>query len=356
MKQNDMMLVVLTIWLGLSSCMMYKEGELSTKKPVADIDRKENIWTVVAGNSERSKLADMRINPNKKGLLTTMFSFIGAIRGDKHKDVEAKIDQFTYLHEIKSGYERDTYTDQPYIIPYLVNNSKGAVIIVPGGGYAYKESNGGTKEGRDIAVRLNQMGISAFLLNYRSNPYHYPAPMLDLQRAIRHIKHHAHRFQIDAHKISVVGFSAGGNLTATFVNLIQGTRAFPANYQPDQIDALDDSVVSVAMIYPALTYQYNVNMLYSLFDAQLVRNPSERQKLLDLTDLPQHIRPTDLPQFIAYSKKDGMVDFRGTERYVDAAREKQIKLTIKQLNKGNHGFSPDKYWDDYQQFLYQSFQ
>jgi hypothetical protein len=44
--------------------------------------------------------------------------------------------------------------------------------------------------------------------------YHYPAPLLDVQRALRLIRANAGRFGVRADRIGVIGFSAGGHLAS----------------------------------------------------------------------------------------------------------------------------------------------
>ena len=254
-------------------------------KPVADIERKVEIWgEEVAGNHSGSKLDDMNIKGNPNRLLAT-FKFIGNIVGEDYQNNEAAIDTFTYVHEIEGGYEKSTYEDEPYLIPYTVSNSDSAVIVIPGGGYGFKEMDGGTTEGKDIAESLNKAGINAFVLHYRSNPYEWPIPQLDVQRAVRYLRYHANDYGIHPNKIGLIGFSAGGFQTGSFINLIQGEKRLPKNYQLDAIDAVDDQVASAAMIYPALTYRYNIPMLFASFDDKVVRDPEEREELLLKTDL-----------------------------------------------------------------------
>ena len=73
--------------------------------------------------------------------------------------------------------------EMPSITPFLLNDGKGhgAIIVAPGGAYTHKAAH----EGAPVAQRLNEMGINAFVLDYRVHPYHAPVPMLDAQRAIR---------------------------------------------------------------------------------------------------------------------------------------------------------------------------
>ncbi|UZM98090.1 alpha/beta hydrolase [Lysinibacillus sp. MHQ-1] len=125
---------------------------------------------------------------------------------------------------MEGGYEKTTYEDEPYLIPYAVANSDSAVIVIPGGGYSFKEMDGGTTEGKEVAEALNKAGINAFVLHYRSNPYEWPIPQLDVQRAVRYLRYHANDYGIHPKQIGLIGFSAGGFQTGSFINLIQGEK------------------------------------------------------------------------------------------------------------------------------------
>ena len=104
-----------------------------------------------------------------------------------------------------------TDEDRPALTTYLVEGSKGAVIVCPGGGYGVRAEH----EGRPIAEWLNGIGISAFVLRYRVAPYRHPNPLLDAQRAIRYVRLHAAEWGLDEGRIGILGFSAGGHLAST---------------------------------------------------------------------------------------------------------------------------------------------
>ncbi len=91
---------------------------------------------------------------------------------------------------------------QPSITEYACENSKGAVVVIPGGGYAMKADH----EGAPIARMLNEAGISAFVLDYRVRPCHRLAPLTDANRAVRVVR------SLGYERVAVLGFSAGGNL------------------------------------------------------------------------------------------------------------------------------------------------
>ena len=118
-----------------------------------------------------------------------------------------------------------------------------AVVVCPGGGYGVLAIK---HEGVDVCAWLNSIGVSAFLLKYRI-PDRRHAAHADAARAIRFIRANAGKFNVDADKIGIMGFSAGGHLTASI--------AAPANdvpYPPaDDIDRLSFRPDFALLIYPA---------------------------------------------------------------------------------------------------------
>ena len=89
---------------------------------------------------------------------------------------------------------------QPSVTEYAVPGSRGAVVVVPGGGYCMKADH----EGAPIAEMLNQAGVSAYVLDYRVKPCHMLAPLADAKRAIRLVR------SMGYEKVAILGFSAGG--------------------------------------------------------------------------------------------------------------------------------------------------
>lgn len=345
---------VLTVVLLL---LLFLSQKLEQPNPVADYNRRIEIWgTEVAGNSTESKLQHMNINQDE-GLLLETIPFLEAIVGTEYVDQEETIDTYTYLYEIQRGHEKTTYEDCPYLIPYLVQGATSAVIVIPGGGYGYKSIDGGRNhEGKSVAQTLNQAGINAFILWYRSNPYEYPIPQLDVQRAVRYLRYHAQDYGLDPQKIGLIGYSAGGYQVGSYINLIQGNDLFPEDYTPDEIDAVDDSVQAAAMIYPALTYRYNVPMLFASFDAELVRDPESREALLEMTDLPAHIASQNVPQFICYGTRDHLVAPESVLGYVTAAQAAGCQVTLTVAQGQEHGFKQEYYMEEYLYFLQDCFQ
>lgn len=315
-------------------------------KQAEDYEKRIEIWNTVAGNSSDLKTDHMNIDENAD-IFPSALAFTHDVVGKEYSDSERTLDTYTFLSCIKSRVDAQTYEDKPYLIPYLVDGSDSAIIVVPGGAFGYKSITAGNNEGKEIAETLNKHGHNAFLLYYRSNPYEYPIPYLDLQRAVRYLRYHSEKYHIDKEKISMIGFSAGGNEIVTFINVIQGNDYFPENYIPDEVDAASDSVSSAAMIYPAMSFRYNVPMLFCMFDAKQVRNETEREKLLEMTDLYRHISSQGVKQFIAYGTKDSMVGMDETINYITHAQNDGCDVSVVVAEGQDHAFGQKYYMDEY---------
>jgi acetyl esterase/lipase len=109
-------------------------------------------------------------------------------------------------------------------------NSGAAVIISPGGAFRHLSLN---KEGHEVAAWLNDLGITAFVLQY-SVPEKRDQALQDIQRAVKLVRSRADEWGIDPQKIGVIGFSAGGNL-CTRISCVPEKKY----YEP--IDPLDNA-------------------------------------------------------------------------------------------------------------------
>lgn len=128
------------------------------------------------------------------------------------------------------------------------------VLILPGGGFARVVPN---LEGSEAAAWLNGLGISAWVLNYRTvtgadaaaeaaaKAEPWRRPLQDSQRAIRHLRHHAAELGLDPGRIGLLGFSAGGQVAAIHLT------AEEAAYGPiDEIDGESFRPDFSMLIYP----------------------------------------------------------------------------------------------------------
>lgn len=105
------------------------------------------------------------------------------------------------------------HVQNPVIVPYLLigvsDKTNIGMMVVPGGGSDYVAWE---KEGADIGVWLNSLGIQAWVLKYRvpKRLYNLAAQVEDLQRAMGIARANATRLGIT--QLGAIGFSYGGNL------------------------------------------------------------------------------------------------------------------------------------------------
>jgi acetyl esterase/lipase len=114
-----------------------------------------------------------------------------------------------------------------------------SIIICPGGGYHILAID---LEGSEIAYWLSDLGFTAYVLEYRV-PQKPEFALMDAQRAIRIVKTRT----VKNKKIGILGFSAGGHLSATVSTTLEENSY-------DKIDTLDELRAKpdfTVLIYPA---------------------------------------------------------------------------------------------------------
>ncbi|MGJ8651750.1 MAG: alpha/beta hydrolase [Opitutaceae bacterium] len=111
---------------------------------------------------------------------------------------------------------RITNVSEPTLTYFGVNSDTPSpiIIICPGGGYNILSFN---KEGTDVAEWLKTVGISAVVLKYRV-PKNREGALLDAQEAVKLVRSKASAWNIDPDRVGMLGFSAGGHLTAACSN------------------------------------------------------------------------------------------------------------------------------------------
>ncbi len=211
------------------------------------------------------------------------------------------------------GTSRRYNVSQPRLFvhepPAGVTRTGVAVVVVPGGGFSKLADE---HEGSEACVWLARHGIVAFQLAHRTpttkHKEPHAGPAQDVQRAVSEVRARAASMKLDAKKIGVLGFSAGGQ-----VSLIAATneRLFPgepsaASHKPDFL----------LVIYP-----------YKIYD------PATKAIRADIR-LEAGLPPT----FIAQAGDDtGSLPQGSTLLYLDLITRK-TPAEIHIYEKGGHGF------------------
>ena len=230
-----------------------------------------------------------------------------------------------------------TTVQDPDIAVYLPNKRQAtgqAMLICPGGGYAHLAYDW---EGVNIAKWLNSKGIAAIVLKYRlpaseSVDVSHDAPLQDAQRAMKLIRHHAEKWNIERDKVGVIGFSAGGHLASTL-----GTQYDRQVLQPrDSIDLLSARPDFMALIYPVITMKQEFTNQGSR-DRLLGENPEE--KLVTQFSGETQVGMNTPPAFLLHASDDTVVSVENSLLFYEALRKNNIYSELHVYPYGGHGFS-----------------
>jgi len=203
-----------------------------------------------------------------------------------------------------------------------------AVVTCPGGGYAHLSM---AKEGYDVANWLKFHGVAAFVLKYRIKPYSQPVPMLDGQRAIRLVRSRSAEWNIDPHRLGMLGFSAGGHVASTV-----GTHFDAGNpAAADPIDRQSCRPDFLVLLYPVISM--TADIAHGGSRKQLLGdNPSD--ELVNLYSNELQVTDQTPPTFIAHSKPDKTVKIVNSERFYEALQPHHVPSELVELETGGHGW------------------
>jgi acetyl esterase/lipase len=192
-------------------------------------------------------------------------------------------------------------------------STRAAVVVFPGGGYHILAID---LEGTEVCDWLTSVGITCVLLKYRvpdTGPYPKSAVALqDAQRAMGIVRSHAAEWHIDANRIGVLGFSAGGHLAAAL-----STHFDKRLYDP--IDAADQA--SCRPDFAVIVYPGYLAIAEQNFAANADIHPTEEAP----------------PSFIVQAEDDP-VHVENATVYFLALKNAKVPAEMHLYAQGGHGY------------------
>jgi len=222
------------------------------------------------------------------------------------------------------------------------NHSGTAVIVIPGGGYSALNIR---YEGYEVAKRLNELGITAFVLKYRLPddkimPDKSVGPIEDAQRALLIVKTRAKEWNIDTTRVGVMGFSAGGHLAAFL-----GTH-FNKTYI-ENINLVSLRPNFMILVYPVISFTDSLGHLDSRTALIGANPPAGRLKLYSNES---NVTTNTPPTFLIHAEDDGWVSVKNSIAMFLALQKNKVPAGLHIFPTGQHGFylEPAKStWFDY---------
>ena len=201
-------------------------------------------------------------------------------------------------------------------------NTGAAVVVFPGGGYQILAID---LEGTEVCDWLVTRGVTCVLLKYRvpgeaklpkSGAFpSSPEALEDAQRTMGLVRLHAAEWHIDPHKIGVLGFSAGGHLSAA-ISVHFEKRLYPLIDAADKESCRPDFAVA---IYPGHL---------SIANNSIDLNP----------DIRTHITRQTPPTFLLQNEDDNVDRVEDSLSYYAGLKKAGVPVEMHLYAQGGHAF------------------
>jgi len=237
---------------------------------------------------------------------------------------------------VREGILRIANVQEPTIEVYLptrqISTGK-AVVIFPGGGYGILAYDW---EGTDFAKWLNSQGIAGIVVKYRlpkSESLTDPkeVPLLDAQRAIRLVRHHAEEWKINPSQIGVMGFSAGGHLAST----LSTQYTHEVQRSKDDLDTISARPDFSILVYPVISFR---DASAHSGSRNALIGPDASQELIDRFSAELNVNTNTPPTFLVHAQDDKGVPIENSLLYYKALHSHQVKAALHIYPTGGHGF------------------
>lgn len=283
-----------------------------------------------------------------------------------HADPPGFTRQFDLIYHKQDGFALTMERVAP-----TENSSGAAVIFVMSGGWFSNHDSTRPHQadqlpgfGKLNAEELLDRGYTLFYVVHGTQPKFTIREIHDqISAAVRHIRHNADQYKIDAERIGIIGASAGGHLS-----LMQGTKGKDGQADAAQASGESSRVQAVVAYYPPTDF-VNYGKPGVFFD-EVVREviPGGRNpfmQALDYLELDQvnvrlnkvtdpdrlaehyrdiapfyHVTPDDAPTMLLHGDVDKLVPIQQSE-LIDAKFEQaQVPHKLFVHEGGDHGWQP----------------
>lgn len=212
--------------------------------------------------------------------------------------------------------------------PKINIDRRPTVLVLPGGGYEWKSP----REGEPVALRLMTMGCNVAVLEYSTEGTRFPIALREVAAAMETLHQNAAEWHIDTDRISVMGFSAGGHLAASY-----------ACYWNQPEIAQDPSVGTIyppaALIlgYPVITADESYSHQGSI--RSILGEDYGKETAMRQVSLEHQVGPQVPRTFIWNTVTDNSVPAMNSVLFVQALMQAGVSVEFHMYDRGVHGLS-----------------
>jgi acetyl esterase/lipase len=209
-----------------------------------------------------------------------------------------------------------------------------AVLWIHGGGWIEGDKR---QEPNGISVLsglLVERGFVALACNYRLRPKHlHPAQVDDVQRAVRWIRAHAEKYQIDPDRIGAVGISAGGHLASMLA--VRETRA----RQNDPLDAYSSRAQAAVALNGPTDLRASAESTPILTDVVQRLTGGDPERMEDASPMA-FVDRNSAPILFIVGDKDPLIPNSHATRMAEQMRQSGATAEVLVLSGAGHAIFP----------------
>lgn len=218
-----------------------------------------------------------------------------------------------------SGYTGELTCYEHTEFPELPVQSRPALLVLPGGGYAFCSD----REGEPVALEFFARGYNVYVVKYPVVPARYPAQLAVAAAAMDTVRKRASGCKTDVHKVFAMGFSAGAHLCGCLANCPDGMEVTKGyDFRPD----------GIVLSYPVIFEIGHLGSFQNLLG-------DRRDKDTEWLELHKSVRDDNPPAFIWATATDNCVSPLCALRYAEAYAEKKLPYELHIYPEGVHGLS-----------------
>ncbi|MRS61538.1 alpha/beta hydrolase [Larkinella terrae] len=230
----------------------------------------------------------------------------------------------------KDGILRISDVKVPTITAFLPPKDKAtgaAIMVIPGGGYSLLAYG---HEGEEMAQWFNERGIAAFVLKHRlpddrTQTNRHEVPLADAMQGMKLIRQNAAKWNINADRLGVIGFSAGGHLASTLSTHYHRGAAASEEAKPN----------FAILMYPVVTFGAKAHG--GSRDKLIGKNASPEQIAYYSNELQVDAKTP--PTFLVHAQDDKGVPVENSIDYYLALTKANVPAEMHLYPKGGHGYA-----------------
>ena len=228
-------------------------------------------------------------------------------------------------------YRTMRYNDSthfPYTLDYYpsqVGGRRPCVVVIHGGSWAVGDS----RQLPELNSYLARTGYQVVSLNYRMAPYYlFPAPIEDVQTALRFLRAHADALQIDTSNFVLLGRSAGAQiaLVAGYSLPDQGIKGIVSFYGPTDM--------KTGYAHPANPLVFDSR---KVMENYLGGTPDKLPAMYDSSSATRYVTHESVPTLLIHGKDDPIVNYTNSSGLAHELAQHGVKYFLLTIPWGTHG-------------------